>query len=100
MAIVSKFAGNAAPVFSSTSAAPGTGPSDAPVQALALRDGNVSIRQLVDLYMAVYSGRDLSWRVYAYRLRLFPALAPPASTWGACSRATRKSLDLSQHSIH
>jgi len=60
MAIVSKSAGNAAPVISSTSAAPGTGPSDAPVQALALRDGNVSIRQLVDLYMAVYSGRDVS----------------------------------------
>jgi len=56
MAIARTSAGNAAPVFSSTAAAPGTGPSEAPVRSLALRDGNVSIDWWIHIWPSIPVG--------------------------------------------
>jgi hypothetical protein len=55
MANVRKSAGELASVISSTTSATGNDAFNALVPALALRDGNRSIRELIDLYMTPYS---------------------------------------------
>jgi hypothetical protein len=60
MASARESAGGLVSVISSTTSTPGNGTPATPSFAFVRRDGNISIGQLIDLYMASYVGRDVS----------------------------------------
>jgi len=60
METVGKSAGESTLVISSTATDTGTGSASAPALHCAQRNGELLVRELIDQYMAFYSGRDVS----------------------------------------